>query len=54
MKKYKGSINIGFVSTQEFEFELDDDATKEEIEEAAKDEAFGFIDWHFEEVKEND
>ena len=33
---------------QEFEFEIDEDAADEEIEEEAKEEAFNFINWGWE------
>jgi hypothetical protein len=48
MKKIKGSISTNKVgSSCEFEFEMHDDATPEEIEEAARDAAFDLIDWHY-------
>lgn len=48
MKKIKGYIATNKVgSTCEFEFEMDDDATLEEIEEAAREAAFDRIDWSY-------
>ncbi len=32
------------------EFEIEDDATEREIEEAAKDAAFEYLDWGYEKV----
>ena len=51
MRTFKGSIGTNKVGSQcEFEFEMDDDATEEEIEEVAQECAFEKIDWHFTEV----
>ena len=48
MKKIKGYIKTKKVgSTCEFEFELDDDATAEEIEEYARESAFEQIEWSY-------
>lgn len=48
MKKIKGSIRTDKVgSSCEFEFEMEDEATPEEIEEAARDAAFDMIDWGY-------
>jgi hypothetical protein len=48
MKKIKGSIATDKVGSRcEFEFEMDDDATLQEIEEAARDAAFDLIDWGY-------
>lgn len=35
----------------EFEFEVDDNATAEQIEAEAKQAAFELVQWHYEEVK---
>lgn len=46
MKKIKVWLNTGFAGcVHENEFEVDDDATEEEIEEMAKEIAFNDIDW---------
>jgi hypothetical protein len=48
MKKIQGSISTNKVGSEsEFEFEMDDDATPEEIEEAAREAAFDLIDWYY-------
>lgn len=48
MKQIKGSISTDKVGSRcEFEFEMDDDATAEEIEEAARDAAFEMIEWGY-------
>lgn len=52
MRKFVGTINLeGF--KVEFEFETEDNATVEEIEITGKETAFGYIDWHYTEVKKN-
>jgi hypothetical protein len=49
MKTIKWHLSIGYAGTdQEDEFEVEDDATDEEIEEMAKDAAFDCIDWGWE------
>ena len=46
MKKIKVWLNTGFAGANyEDEFEVEDDATNEEIEEEARDLAFNRIDW---------
>lgn len=53
MKLYKGTISTTqSQSGAEFQFEMEDDSTLEEIEEAAQDAAFSFVNWHFAEVEE--
>lgn len=48
MKQIKGYIKTNKVgSTCEFEFEIEDDATPEEIEEWAKEAAFENIEWSY-------
>lgn len=48
MKKVKWYLNTGFAGCKhEGEFEVEDDVTKEEIEELAKEEAFNNIDWEW-------
>ena len=45
MRKFKGKISTNLVgSACAFEFEVEDDATEEEIEEAGRDAAFNWID----------
>lgn len=51
MRKFKGEINTNKVGSQcEFEFEVEDDATEEEIEEEARQSAFEYVDWYFDEI----
>ena len=55
MRTVKWNLSIGYAgATQEGEFEVEDDATEEEIGEAAKEEAFNCIDWDWEIVKDGD
>ena len=50
MRYYEGSIMTNIIGSEcDFEFEVEDDATEEEIEEAARDAAFNFIDWSYHE-----
>lgn len=52
MKKYKGIISTNVNGSEcEFEFEVPDNATEEEVEEEAKDAAFNWINWEYHEVK---
>ncbi len=52
MRKFVGSIETNKVGSRcEFEFEVEDDATEEEIEEEAKDAAFACIEWGYTEVE---
>lgn len=52
MKTVTGYIATNKVGSQcEFEIEVEDDATDEEIEDMAKDAAFNCIEWSYE-VKE--
>lgn len=52
MRKFKGQVSTGIVgSSMEFTFEIDDDATDAEIEDAARDAMFECIDWNYEEQK---
>lgn len=51
MRKFIASIATSKVGSQcDVEFEVDDDATEEQIEEAARDAAFEYIDWWWEEA----
>ena len=55
MKKYTGYIETNKVgSTCNFEFEVEDDATEEAIEEIAKETAFNLIEWSYEEAEGED
>jgi len=52
MRKFKGYVCIGLVGCKrEFEFEVEDDCSIDEIEEIAQDEALQVVDWYFEEVR---
>lgn len=54
MRKFKGGISTNIVgSEREFDFEVEDDATQEEIDEAAQMAAFELIDWYYEEIENN-
>ena len=51
-RKFKGHIQTDIVgSTCKFEFEVEDDATEEQIEEIAREHAFDRVNWGYEEVK---
>lgn len=53
MRKFHGAITTDVVGAScPFEFEVEDDATEEEIEAEAKEAAFNWIDWWYEEVKD--
>ena len=55
MRKFKGTIETNVIgSACEFEFEVEDNATEDEIEEEAKETAFNFINWQYQEVKSRD
>ena len=50
MRKIKYNLSIGFTDASiSDEFEVEDDATDEEIEEIAKEYVMGYIDWSWEE-----
>lgn len=50
MRKFVGTISTNKVGSEcKFEFEMDDDATDEEIEEAAREAAFNYIEWDYQE-----
>ena len=52
MRKFEGHISMSLNGcTVKFEFEVDDDATEEEIEETAREAAFDVIDWSYDETK---
>lgn len=51
MRKFKGHVEMGLVGCKrEFEFEVEDDATEDEIEETGRDAMFNIISWGYEEV----
>lgn len=51
MKTYKGSVSTNMVGSDcEFEFEAEDDATDEEIDELAREAMFNEIEWYYDEV----
>lgn len=52
MRKFIGYITTNFVGCKaDFEFEVNDDATEAEIEEAAHEAAFEHVEWSYEEAK---
>lgn len=52
MRNILVKIDTGFVScVHEFEFDVDDDTTEQEINEMVKDAVFNYIDVSWEEVK---
>jgi len=52
MRQFKGTIKTDVQGSEvEFEFEVQDNATQEQIEEEAKQAAFEYVQWHFEEVR---
>jgi len=52
MRKFKGIISTNVNGSEcEFEFEVSENATEEEIEEEAKEAAFNWINWEYREVK---
>ena len=51
MKKIKRHMDTGFAgASYDDEIEFDDDATEDDIEEAVKDAAYGYLDLYWEEV----
>lgn len=52
MKKFKAYLDIGFAGGRiEEEFEVEDNATKEEIEEQAREAVFDYVDWGYYEIE---
>jgi hypothetical protein len=52
MRTFQGTIKTDVQGSEvEFEFEVPDDATQEQIDEEAKQAAFDCVQWHFDEVK---
>ena len=53
VRKFKGTIGTDNVGSEcEFEFEIEDYATNKDIENAAKEVAFEYIYWNYDEVKD--
>lgn len=53
MRKIKGVIMTDVVGSEvEFELEVEDDATKEEIDKLAWGEAANWMEWYWERVEE--
>lgn len=51
MKKIEWYINTGFAGcTHEGEFEVEDNATDDEIEKLVKEEVFNYIDWYWSKI----
>lgn len=51
MRKVKAYLDTGFAGCRiEEEFEVEDDATQEQIEEEAREAVFNSIDWGWHEV----
>lgn len=49
-RKFTGSVSTNKVGSEDqFEFEVDDDATEEQIEEAGREAMFERIEWFYEE-----
>lgn len=54
MRHFKGYIKTDKVGSRcEFEFEVEDDASEEEIDEVARDVAFDRIEWFYEEARQS-
>ncbi|MHC8403504.1 hypothetical protein ACYZTX_29795 [Pseudomonas sp. MDT1-17] len=52
MRTFTGTIKTDVQGSEvEFEFEVEDDATQEQIDEEAKQAAFDCVQWSFDEVK---
>jgi hypothetical protein len=55
MRQFKGYIKTDrATSACEFDFEMPEDATAEEIEAEARESAFNHIEWSFDEVDSNE
>lgn len=53
MRKIRAYLNANIVGGDiEVEFEVEDDATDDEIEKEAFQQVMNFVDWYWEEVKE--
>lgn len=52
MRTFKGIIKTDVQGSEmEFEFEVDDNATQAQIDEEARQAAFEFVQWHYDEVR---
>ncbi|MCJ2370009.1 MULTISPECIES: hypothetical protein [Pseudomonas] len=52
MRTFTGTIKTDVQGSEvEFEFEVEDDATQEQIDDEAKQAAFDCVQWHYNEVK---
>jgi hypothetical protein len=52
MRQFTGVIRTDKIGSEcEFEFEVEDDATTEQIDAEAREAAFNFIEWSYAEVK---
>ncbi|MDU8618749.1 hypothetical protein RYB67_09265 [Pseudomonas syringae] len=52
MRRFTGSIKTDVQGSEvEFEFEVEEGATQEQIDEEAKQAAFDCVQWHYSEVK---
>lgn len=52
MRRFKGSVSTSKVGSEtDFYFEMPDDATELEIDEAAYEAALNYIYWNYEEVE---
>lgn len=52
MRTFTGTIKTDVEGSEvEFDFEVPDDATQEQIEAEAKQAAFDFVQWSYDEVK---
>ena len=55
MRKIKAYLETGFVGCRiEEEFEVEDDATQQQIEEEAREALFNSIDWGWHEVLDSE
>ncbi|SEU22323.1 hypothetical protein SAMN05443270_3470 [Lacrimispora sphenoides] len=54
MRRFVGTIRTDIDGSDcEFTFEVEDNATVKEIEEAGKEAAFGHMEWNYDEVTVN-
>lgn len=52
MRRFKGMIRTDNIGSEcEFEFEVEDDATEEQIQKEAREAAFEYVQWHYKELK---
>ena len=51
MKRYKGHVSVGLVGCRvEFEFDIEEDASEQDIEDMARDAMFEHIEWGFDPI----